>query len=272
MASSYQPPSACIFLAAFLVCLGLAPTGWAQGPSPALVDPDDGGKPTTSQNTVLPSKPGNPDNPAVNPDAPVDKRVFGVLPNYRTANGEAPYQPLTTKQKFTIATKDSFDWGVWALTAGFAGLSQLEGSDNNVYGQGLKGYAHRYGINYADQVFGNYFPEAIVPTLFHVDPRYFRKGEGSVGSRTLYAISRIFVCKNDSGNLTFNVNEFIGNPVAALVASSYHPQERTLGDISSEAGSFIISDMIGQVLKEFWPDIKHHFQKHQSAQSALPAP
>ena len=83
-----------------------------------------------------------------------------------------------------------------------------------------------YGIEYVDQVLGNYFPEAIVPTLFHTDPRYFRKGTGSVSSRLIYALDRIIVCKNNNGNTTFNVNEFVGNPLAAVAASSYHPHEK----------------------------------------------
>ncbi len=195
--------------------------------------------------------------------APVDKRVFGVLPNYRTAEGSQPFERITSKQKFTIATKDSFDYPVFGTTAFFAGLSQLQGTDNATYGQGLKGFAHRYGINYADQVVGNYFPEAIIPSLFHSDPRYFRKGEGSVKGRVLYAVSRIFICKSDNGNNMFNVNEFVGNSTAAVVASAYHPHQRTVGDMATQWGTFVETDMAGQVMKEFWPDIKRKLFKNR---------
>jgi hypothetical protein len=41
---------------------------------------------------------------------PEDKRIFGVLPNYRTAEASIPFAPLSTRQKMTIAYKDSFDW------------------------------------------------------------------------------------------------------------------------------------------------------------------
>src|SRR5437899_1398593 len=78
-----------------------------------------------------------------------DKRAFGVIPNYRTAEGSVPFQPITVKQKFAIAAKDSFDYPVFGTTGFFAGLSQLQGSANEVYGQGMKGFAHRYGISYA---------------------------------------------------------------------------------------------------------------------------
>jgi hypothetical protein len=193
-----------------------------------------------------------------------DKRLFGVLPNYRTAEGSVPFQPITTKQKFMIATKDSFDYPVLGTTGFFAGLSQLRGSNNEVYGQGLKGFGHRYVISYADQVLGNYFPEAIVPTLFHKDPRYFRKGEGSFGSRLFYAVSHIFVSKSDTGATTFNSPEILGNALAATVSMAYHPHERTIGDAVSQWGAtYITSDMVGQVLKEFWPDVKRKFFKKQ---------
>src|SRR5580704_9571004 len=138
--------------------------------------------PAPSPNVVAP--PNHEGKTQPGSDQPVqDKRAFGVMPNYRTADGTVPFQPITTKQKFTIATKDSFDGPVFLTTGLFAGLSQLEGADNNVYGQGVKGFAHRYGINYADQVIGNYFPEAIVPALLHMDPRYFRKGQGAKWGR-----------------------------------------------------------------------------------------
>src|ERR1700726_39734 len=183
--------------------------------------------PAPSPNVVDPAK--EEGKTQVGSDQPhQDKRAFGVMPNYRTADGTAPFHPITTKEKFTIATKDSFDGPVFLTTGLFAGLSQLEGTDNNVYGQGVKGFAHRYGINYADQVIGNYFPEAIVPTLLHKDPRYFRKGEGPKWGRLWYAVNRIVVSKDDNGATNFNSSEILGNAVASMVVMSYHPHERNL--------------------------------------------
>jgi hypothetical protein len=195
---------------------------------------------------------------------PEDKRVLGVLPNYRTANGLLPFEPITTKQKFTIFYKDSTDYPVFFTTGFFAGLGQLNGSDNSIYGQGVKGFAHRYGISYVDQVVGNLFPEAIVPSLFHEDPRYFRKGEGSFGSRFGYAISRIFVCKTDTGKTAFNAPELVGNSLASITALSYHVHERTFGDASAQFATYIATDTVGQIIKEFWPDIKRHMKKNHT--------
>jgi len=216
-----------------------------------------------SSESSLPLTPNQEDKNHPGPDQSTEtKRMFGVLPNYRTAEGSAPFEPITTKQKFIIATKDSVDYPVFLTTVFFAGLSQLRGSDNNRYHRGVRGFAHRYGFGYADQVTSNFFPEAIVPALFHKDPRYFRKGEGSKESRLVYAIGRIFVSKSDAGATTFNSPEILGNGLAALAGMTYHTQGRTAGDVLTQWGiTYIGTDMVGQVLKEFWPDIKRRFFK-----------
>ena len=237
------------------------PVSQPPSPVPAVAVPAEPPVPADPNAPVPPGKidPG--------PGQPLeDKRVFGVLPNYRTANGQVPFVAISTKQKFTIATKDSFDYPVLLTTAFFAGLSQAEGNDNNVYGQGVKGFAHRYGISYVDQVVGNYFPEAIVPSLFHIDPRYFRKGTGSYKSRLWYSLNRIFVCKSDNGTPAFNANEFVGNSLASLAGLAYHPHQRTAGDAVSQFVTYVATDAFGQVAKEFWPDLKRIYgHRHQPA-------
>ncbi len=124
--------------------------------------------------------PGNTD--ANGNFTPSDKRAFGVLPNYRTVEGSNPFVPLTAKQKLTIATKDTIDGPSYVLAGLFSGLYQLE-NQNPSFGQGLKGYAHRYLTAIADQDIGNYMTEGFMPVLLHEDPRYFRLGTGTIKSR-----------------------------------------------------------------------------------------
>src|SRR5580700_7573171 len=88
--------------------------------------------------------------PVLDQQAPPDKRVFGVLPNYRTANESAVYTPITAKQKFVIGAKDSFDYPLFLLAGAFAGLGQWT-NENPSFGQGMAGYGRRLGTAYADQ-------------------------------------------------------------------------------------------------------------------------
>lgn len=203
--------------------------------------------------------------PAVKPaqeQEPPDKRVFGVLPNYRTANESGTYEPITPKQKFTIASKDSFDYPLVLLAGTIAGLGQLT-NENPSFGQGMAGYARRLGTAYGDQAIGNLMSEAIFPTFLHEDPRYFRRGYGSKWSRTLYAASRVLVTRTDAGNWRFNYSEVLGNATGTAISNFYYPDNRTVSANVSKLGEQIAIDAVSQVLKEFWPDIKHKlFKRH----------
>lgn len=210
--------------------------------------------------------------PAPVPDQPVqDKRILGVLPNYRTIDGTIPFERLTTEQKFIIATKDSFDWPGFILAGAFAGLYQLENSHPS-FGQGVAGYAHRYATSYADQVIGNMLTEAIMPSLLREDPRYFRKINGSVKSRLFYSLTRVLIAKTDTGAPTFNFAEVLGNGVDGAIGNFYYPDERGLGDTLDRMGTAIATDAVSNVLKEFWPDIKRrYFKKRVLADEAKAA-
>jgi len=196
---------------------------------------------------------------------PVDKRVFGVLPNYRTANLTAEYHPITSKQKMTIALKDSFDYPLFFLGATYAALYQLD-DDHADFGQGAKGYFKRLGTSYTDQVLGNMFTEGLLPIAFHEDPRYFRLNEGTVRHRTFYALSRIFVTKTDTGARSFNFAEVVGNGTSTLIGWSYYTDTRDAEDYFQAFGTQLATDAISQVLKEFWPDVKRrYFKRHKTA-------
>ena len=200
----------------------------------------------------------------------VDKRAFGVLPNYRTADGSLPFQPIPPHYKMTIAVKDSFDGPLYITGGLLAGIYQLQ-DQNPSFGQGMKGYAHRYVTSFADQAMGNMMTEGVMPSLLHQDPRYFRRGTGSIKSRLYYAATRIFVCKNDSGKWSFNFSEVLGNSTSVAISNAYYPDSRTVHDNIQKLGVQFGTDALSQVAKEFWPDVKRKwFSKHKGGSATEP--
>ena len=194
-----------------------------------------------------------------------DKRIFGVLPNYRTAEMSAQYQPISDGHKIKIALKDSFDYPLIFVAAGYAGIYQAD-NQHPEFGQGIKGYGRRFGTGYADQVIGNMMTEGFMPIVFREDPRYFRMGEGKFSTRLWYALNRIFVTKTDSGATTFNFAEIVGNGIGAGIGLSYYPDSRDFGDYAQNWWTACGTDAASQVLKEFWPDVKRWwYNKHHRA-------
>jgi len=205
--------------------------------------------------------PADPQQPA---PQQIDKRIAGVLPNYRTADGSVPFKPISPKYKLTIAAKDSFDSPNYVIGGIFAGVAQLNNSHPD-FGQGLEGYGRRYVTAYADQVIGNMLTEGFMPVLLKEDPRYFRKGTGGVWGRLGYSLTRTLVTKNDSGRNMFNFAEVVGNGMGASIANAYYPEERGAADTFSRMATQIATDSLSNVLKEFWPDVKRMLQKKKAA-------
>jgi len=220
----------------------------------------DKDKPLTADEVIKESMKGNGGN------------VLGVLPNFRTTNMDQPVVPLKPKEKMLIAFKDSFYPTIYFVTAAFAGLGQIENLHPQ-FGQGFEGYAKRYGTSYADQAIGNMMTEGIFPTILRQDPRYFRKGTGSVMSRTGWAVKQIFVTRTDAGRHVFNASELIGNAAGALISMSYYGDYKTGHQVFQQYYTAVLTDMASDVLKEFWPDMKRKLIKHKPEPNlAGPAP
>ena len=210
---------------------------------------------------ALPMFPQN--NPQIdqkdgNPQPAESKRIFGIIPNYRTSPSLAEYKPLTVRQKFTIAQQDALDRGTFVLGAAFAAESQLTRSDPS-FGDGVPAYGRYFATSYADFAIGDYMTEAIFPALLHQDPRYFRHGTGSGLSRLGYSVGQIFWTHKDSGGSQFNYSEIIGNSTAVAISNSYYQDSRTASDAAVKLASQLGVDAAANVLKEFWPDINRKF-------------
>jgi hypothetical protein len=203
------------------------------------------------------SLPPGPVPQSTDSDGQQSKRILWVIPNFRSVSADTKLPPLSVKEKFVMATQDSFDYSGFILAGMIAGYSMATVSSPEFH-QGAAGYGQYYWHSFVDEASGNYFTEAIVPTLTHEDPRYYTLGHGGFFRRTGYAVSRLFITRTDSGGSTFNISEIAGNLAGAGLSNAYYPAvERTFGKTSEKWATQIGVDGIADVLKEFWPDIRH---------------
>ena len=163
--------------------------------------------------------------------------------------------PIGTKEKFKIASEDAFDPGAVALAALMGGAAQLFNS-NRPFGQEVSGYSRYFGAAYANHVIGDFLTEGAYPSLFHQDPRYFRKGSGSpAGPRLRYAISRIFRTQTDAGETAFNYSRVLGASSEVAISSLYYANHRDAAASAIALGAQLGGAMAANILKEFWPDV-----------------
>ena len=188
--------------------------------------------------------------------------LFFALPNFLTLENGGNVPPLTTGQKFKVVTRSSFDYIQVPWYAFLAGISQAQNSEPG-YGQGAAGYGKRFGASYADGTIENFMTGAILPSVFHQDPRFFQSSTGGFWRRTGYAMSRIVVTRTDSGHQQFNISEVFGSAASAAISTySYHPSaDRTWSNTASVWGTQIGYDTMTIVVREFWPDIRRKLKK-----------
>ena len=184
-----------------------------------------------------------------------DKRILWIFTNHRTTDDGADLPKLTPKGKFAIAWGDATDRAIFAQTAFISGLGQATNA-NPSFGQGVAGYAKRFGTTYGDFAIENLTTEGIFPALLHQDPRYFRRREGTPRSRLGYAISRLFITRTDFGGNQFNFSEIGGAAASLAISNAYYPDGRTVGNNLQRYAVQLGFDAASNVLKEFWPDLK----------------
>lgn len=188
-----------------------------------------------------------------------DTHIMGIFPDYETVrNSSGVTSPLSVRNKFWLATEDVFDPTSFVITGLYAGGSQLS-NQYREFGQGAKGYAKRYAGAFADGAIGNYLTEAVFPAVFHQDPRYFRMGPtAGFWKRVGYSASRVMVTRGDSGARQFNFSEIVGNGAAAAISAAYYPpSSRHPEEVLEKFGLNVGSDAGFNILKEFWPDMRH---------------
>jgi hypothetical protein len=194
------------------------------------------------------------------------KRIFWIIPNYRSHPSFDAAKPLSTGAKFKLAARDSFDPGTFLLAGAIAGIGQASNSTKS-YGQGMAGYGRYYGAAYGNLMIGNFMTGAVFPSMLKQDPRYFRRGAGSTWSRLGYAVGQIFITHGDNRRTQFNYSEILGNSTAVAISNAYVPDNRTAADAASQLGIQLGIDMAGNILKEFAPDLYRRTSKKKHASS-----
>jgi hypothetical protein len=195
------------------------------------------------------------------------QRVWAVVATFNTtANREAI--PLSPGQKFQLFFKSAMDPWPFLLAAVLAGTNQAQNSFPE-YGQGVQGYAKRFGASYGDYFIGNLMGNAVLASLLHEDPRYYQKGTGSYTRRILWAASGTVWCKRDNGTWGPNYANVVGNLMGTAISNVYYPaSDRTVGGTISRGFSVTAQGIIGSEVIEFWPDIVRHHRRKKAEKLA----
>ena len=178
------------------------------------------------------------------------QRLIGVIPNFYTSY-IYDAAPLTSRQKFSLAARGTFD-PVSMIGVGFAaGLEQANNSYPG-YGQGAAGYSKRFAAKFVDGRTSDFLTHAVFPSLFHQDPRYYYQGSGSFKSRFLHAVGSAFVTRSDSGRTVPNYSFLLGDVCSGALSNLYYPPaNRGVSLVFNRAAVGLAGRVGGNLIREF---------------------
>jgi hypothetical protein len=184
------------------------------------------------------------------------QRMGGIIPEFNVSY-RSDAVPLTPAEKFKIQLRSAIDPYTFTVAAVVAGFGEADDSTPG-FGWGPLGFTKRAAAAYADNVIGNTLGNAVLPSILHQDPRYFRLGHGSIHHRFFYAVATAFICRHDTTRKWEpNYSNIMGNMIAGEISNFYYPGE-TAGSIGHAIGTGLtvtFEGTFGSTLEEFWPDI-----------------
>ena len=178
------------------------------------------------------------------------QRLMGIIPNFYTSYIHDA-APLTAKQKFSLATRGTFD-PVALIGVGLAAGMEQATNAYAGYGQGAAGYSKRYAAKFVDGRTSDFLTHAVFPALLHQDPRYYYQGSGSVKSRLAHAVGSAFVTRNDIGRTVPNYSYLLGNMCSGALSNLYYPQaNRGVNLVFTNAAVGLAGRLGTNLLREF---------------------
>jgi membrane protein DedA with SNARE-associated domain len=178
-----------------------------------------------------------------------NQRGFLIIPNFYAVYSPNP-EPLTAKLKFNLAfrvARDPFTLGGVTVLAGIG-----QAADSPKFVEGGWGYGERFAANYANAFTDIMLGGAILPAIFHQDPRYFYQGTGTKRSRTLHVISSLFVAKGDDGHWQPNYSSIGGDLASSAISNLYYPKSnRGIGLVLQGFAINTVVHLTVRVLDEF---------------------
>ncbi|MBZ5614678.1 MAG: hypothetical protein LAO23_11775 [Acidobacteriia bacterium] len=114
-----------------------------------------------------------------------------------------------------------------------------------------------YQVAFIQKESGAFLGKYLYPPLLKPNTRYYPSTSDSFMGRASYAVSRIFVTRDDSGKGRLNTSYFLGVLASVALHTAYRPDRaRSASETFNNFGSTIGGDAGINVFHEFRPGIR----------------
>src|SRR5262245_32687348 len=189
------------------------------------------------------------------PDAPTAKPQGPPEQNLKVVPAQAPYEPLSGKQRVEWAASETFGVESWLVGTWTAGIGTARNKPEE-YGPHWDGFGKRYGMRLTGIAASNTI-EAGLGALWGDDPRYVRNPNLSFKKRIGNVFLLSFTARNRQGKLMPAYARYIAIPGNNFLSNTWRvSSEATTNQALARTGYGVLADVAGNAWKEFWPDVK----------------
>ena len=168
--------------------------------------------------------------------------------------------------------KRTFSLNSVVMSAAGAGLSQATNTPGE-WGQGAVGYGRRFANSYGKHIIQRTIQYPIA-RLLHEEISYHRSEKTGFGPRLEYALMSVVIThKTTTGARTVNVGEIAGSLGSGLISRAWQPAStRSIAMGFGSAGISLGVDAGLNVVREFWPEIRHPHRRANAATASVATP
>jgi len=226
--------------------------------APKVQPPQD----QASKDATEPNDPGQassqaPIDGAAAPAQPIPEPVLpAVLPPLQL------YVPLDLTHKFLYSFNEMMGPTEMIGFTVKAAMDQAQKSPS-AWGSGIDSF----GVRVASRFGREFLRENIafgIRALDHEDPRYFRVGTGTGGSRVKYALSRTFLARKDTvadGSVWIPAySRLISDFAMPFLAQAWRPEPLSEARGFRQGSISVGMGFAANLWAEFWPDIRKKFK------------
>jgi len=187
------------------------------------------------------------------PDAPLPKEA--VAKYQGVIDAQAPYHPITGKQRVTWTLRQTFGPESLFVGALKSGLATSRNSPEE-YGPHWDGFGERYGIRFSG-IAASSTIEAGLGSLWGEDPRYVRNATLPFAGRVRNVLLLAFTARNREGQRMPAYARYVAVPGNNFLSNTWrvHSDATNREALLRTAYGFL-GQVAGNAWSEFWPDLK----------------
>lgn len=145
-----------------------------------------------------------------------------------------------------------------AIRTGASAVTQQLRNSPHEWGRGMSGFGRRAASAFGENLIKNSI-EHPVAAIRHEELGYRPSGKKGFGPRLRYALtSTIITHKSTNGKRTVATGRISGAVASGFISRAWQPARlHTFSSGAASGGVMLAADAGNNVLREFWPEIRH---------------